>query len=79
MKTDSVYPVKKGAEVFVSCVEGFTLTPGDMTITCVQDTHYTFRDLQICTIGVCNMLRHLNYEVLFHHTFSDKSKNLIKS
>ena len=78
MKTDSDFPVKKGSEVFVSCVEGFTLTPGDMTITCVQDAHYTFRDLQICTIGVWNMLRHLKYEIFLHHTFSDKSKNLIK-
>ena len=41
LKTHSVFPVKKGDMVFVSCVEGFTLTSGDRMITCVQDAHYT--------------------------------------
>ena len=52
LKTDSVYPVKKGTEVFVDCVEGFTLSSGDRLITCVQDTEYTSsRQLPTCTIG----------------------------
>ena len=52
LKTDSVFPVKKGAEIFVNCVEGFTLTSGDRMITCVQDADYiSSRQLPTCIIG----------------------------
>ena len=51
--TDSVFPVKKGTDVFVNCVEGFTLTSGDRTITCLQDADYTAaRKLPTCSIGM---------------------------
>ena len=52
LKTDSKFPVKKGAAVFVNCVDGFTFTSGDMTITCVQDSEYTSpKQLPTCIIG----------------------------
>ena len=52
LKTDSVFPVKKGAKIFVNCVEGFTLTSGDRTITCVQDADYiSSNQLPTCIIG----------------------------
>ena len=51
--TDSVFPVKKGTDVFVNCVEGFTLTSGDRTLTCLQDSDYTAsRKLPTCSIGM---------------------------
>ncbi|XP_063688341.1 sushi, von Willebrand factor type A, EGF and pentraxin domain-containing protein 1-like [Bolinopsis microptera] len=57
LKTDSVFPVKKGAEIFVNCVEGFTLTSGDRTITCVQDADYTSStQLPTCIIEKCTKL-----------------------
>ena len=50
--TDSVFPVRRGVEVFVDCVEGFTLTSGDRMITCVQDSHFISpRQLPDCHIG----------------------------
>ena len=52
LKTDSVFPVKKGAEIFVNCVEGFTLTSGDRMITCDQDADYiSSHKLPTCIIG----------------------------
>ena len=51
--TDSVFPVRKGAEVFVNCIAGFTLTSGDRMITCVQDAHYSSKkNLPVCAIGM---------------------------
>lgn len=51
--TDSVFPVRRGVEVFVNCVAGFTLTGGDRMITCVQDSEYTSSTkLPECSIGV---------------------------
>ena len=52
LKTDSVFPVKKGAEIFVDCVDGFTFVSGDRLITCVQDANYISpRKLPTCIIG----------------------------
>ena len=34
LKTDSLFPMKRGAEIFVNCVEGFTFSSGDRMITC---------------------------------------------
>ena len=52
LKTDSIFPVKKGAAVFVDCEEGFTLTSGDRMITCEQDSEYTSPEqLPTCIIG----------------------------
>jgi len=52
LATDSLFPVKKGAEVFVSCVEGFTLTSGNRMITCVHDADYiSSGQLPTCIIG----------------------------
>ena len=50
--TDLEFPVKQGTEVFVNCAEGYTLTSGDRTITCVQDANYiSQRHLPTCIIG----------------------------
>ena len=52
MRTNTVFPVKKGTEVVVDCVEGYTLTSGERTLTCVQDAEYTvWRNFPSCTIG----------------------------
>ena len=52
LKTDSTFPVKKGTEVFVDCVEGFTLTSGDRMLTCIQDSEYiSQKQLPTCIIG----------------------------
>ncbi|XP_063684353.1 sushi, von Willebrand factor type A, EGF and pentraxin domain-containing protein 1-like [Bolinopsis microptera] len=57
LKTDSVFPVKKGAEIFVNCVEGFILTSGDRTITCVQDAYYiSSSQLPTCIPEKCTKL-----------------------
>ena len=57
LKTDTVFPVKKGAEVFVNCVDGFTLAAGDRMITCVQDAVYISpRELPSCLIGRGSLL-----------------------
>ena len=47
-----MFPVQKGTEVVVDCVEGYTLTSGERTLTCVQDAEYTvWRNFPSCTIG----------------------------
>ena len=50
--TNSIFPMKKGTELVVNCVEGYTLTSGDRLITCQQDAEYTSPGaLPVCTIG----------------------------
>ena len=52
LKTDSTFPVKKGTAFSVDCMEGFTFTAGDRTITCVQDSEYTSsKEQPTCIIG----------------------------
>ena len=52
LKTDSVFPMKRGAEIFVNCVEGFTFSSGDRMITCDQDADYiSSHQLPTCIIG----------------------------
>ena len=52
LRTDAVFPVKEGAEVYVNCVDGYTLVSGDRIITCVQDAHYISpKQLPTCIIG----------------------------
>lgn len=55
--TDSIFPLRKGAEVFVDCAEGFTLTSGDRMITCEQDSEFsTTRELPTCNKGRWNIV-----------------------
>ena len=58
LKTNTVFPVKKGTEVIVNCIEGFTLASGDRSITCVQDADFTSsKELPTCIIGTRNMTK----------------------
>ena len=52
LKTNTEFPVKKGTEVVVTCVEGYTFTSGDRVITCVQDAEFTvLGSFPSCTVG----------------------------
>ena len=61
LRTDAVFPVKEGAEVYVNCVDGYTLASGDRMITCVQDAHYISpKQLPTCIIGNENIsIKHI--------------------
>ena len=52
LRSDSLFPVNTGSNVFVSCIPGYSLTQGDSTITCEMDSQFLYENEPICELGM---------------------------
>ena len=59
--TETQFPIPPGTEVSLKCSTGHTLN-GDNTVTCVENTEFSFDDTPSCSQGIdldngrCNII-----------------------